>query len=198
MRQLLLNSALATALIRGAGLVGVTVWALAWLFAAPASAHGDLVDGSPGPGDSVTPGVSMVQLEFKALDADRPALIAILGPDEKPIPVGQARIQQDAFVCAKSDALEPGVHTIEYSVSATDGHLLASRFSFEVSSTGTAPATTVCDASTLADPGQAQTLAEMTNSGLPGWLIPLLVGAAALSVAGVVLRIRHDRRRSDP
>lgn len=196
MRRLLLTRRSTSALLHGVGLVGVVGCLLGWLLAAPAAAHGDLAAGSPGPGDTVGPGGTVVQLEFEVLDLERQALVAVLGPDDEPIPVGQASIEQGVLVCARSAALEPGVHTIEYSVSATDGHLLTGRYSFEVSPSGDPAPSTDCDESELAAPEEAQTVLEMTNEGLPGWLIPSLVGVTVLAVGGVILRIRRDRRAS--
>ena len=182
---------------RAAGLVALVGWLVAWLLAAPATAHGDLVGGSPGPGDDVRPGGTVIQLEFADLDPEQRAYIAVAGPDDAPIPVGRASITGESMVCARSEPLEQGVHTLDYSATSTDGHRLSGRFTFEVSSDGSAPATGGCDEAELAAPGQAQTLVEMTIGGVPGWLIPVLILLAVLAAGGVLLRIRHDRRQAD-
>lgn len=162
--------------------------------ATAASAHGDLLEGSPGPGDQVQPGGTVLRLEFADVDGDRPAHVALLDAAGDPLAVGDAISTAKGTVCARSEPLTPGVRTIEYSATSTDGHQLTSRYQFEVSRNGTRTRPQACAGLELAAPGEARTLAEMTTAGTPVWVFYLLGTLVVVSGAGVILRVRHDRR----
>ena len=74
------------------GLIAAVVAALTIvvLGTAPVSAHGDLVSGSPGPGDDVAVGTTDLRLEFTALNTDATPLVAMRGPAEELIAVASA------------------------------------------------------------------------------------------------------------
>lgn len=167
------------------------------LFAPAALAHGDLVDGSPGPGDSLAPGGVVVALEFDELAEDGRALIAILDAGGDPIAVGPAQTTADATaVCATTDPLEPGVHTLEYSATSDDGDLIRGKYSFEVVAEGDRPdndLTAACSDLSMDPPGEAQTLDEMGTGGFPVFLPYLLGALLVIALALVVRRIRTDR-----
>lgn len=134
------------------------------LVAGPAAAHGDLVYGSPGPGDYVAPGVTVLRLEMSTVKKDAPVYIAILDAKDDPLWVGSAAVVwggDDKVVCAQVEPMEPGVHAVEYTAIATDGHRLGGRYLFEVAKTATEPTDRVepgaCAGADLGEPGEAQT-----------------------------------------
>lgn len=176
----------------------LTLGVVAWMLAAgvgPASAHGDLVKGSPGPGDAVAPGGTIAALQLSSVSVDAPAYVAVLDADDNPIAVGEPTLLADGLVCVRTEALEVGIHTVEYAARSEDGHSAGGRYAFEVTENGDQAQPGLCAEAELAPADQAQTLAEMTAGGeFPGWVIPGLVVLAALSAAGVVWRIRKDGR----
>lgn len=186
MRRLLLTS-LALALLGLTALLGPA--------AAPASAHGELVDGSPGPGDDVAVGTTSVRIDFTALDPDQVPLVAVLGTDDEPVAVGEAELADDRTICAVSAPLEAGVHTLEYSVLSDDGDRQRSRYTFEVSDAGDPAEPGACDTLALSEPGEAQTLDEMASGTVPTAVLFGLGALAVLAAGLLVLRIRSDRRR---
>lgn len=196
MRRLLLRQvatlARASALLLGLALgLGLGVVALV---AAPASAHGDLVDGSPGPGDVVAVGTSVLRLEFTALDESATPLVAVRGPSGDPVAVGAADYGEKGTICARSAPLEAGVNTLDYSVVSDDGDRQISSYTFEVAEDGTAVEPGACDADALAEPGAAQTLDEMGSGTVPTIVLYGLGALAVLAAGLLVLRIRADRR----
>ena len=188
MRRLLLSLALLVGLLVPTALV-----------AGPAAAHGDLVDGSPGPGDTVAPRTSVLRLDLSDLDPDAPQALALTDEDGAPLAVGEPTVVGAGTLCARSEPLRPGVVTLEYAGMATDGHRVGGRYAFEVAAPGARPAPGACADVDLARPGEARTLAEMTgtDSGVPTWAIVGLGALAVLAAAGVVLRVRRDRREPD-
>ena len=187
MRRLLLRQLAAVTL--AVGLVG--------LLAAPASAHGDLVDGSPGPGDVVATGTTLVRLEFTALDLDGAPLVAVRGPSGDPVAVGEAGFGDSTTICARSAPLEEGVNTVDYSVLSDDGDRQTGSYTFEVSASGEGVEPAACDAAALAEPGEAQTLEEMGSGTVPTIVLYGLGVLAVLAMGLLVMRVRADRR-ADP
>ncbi len=167
------------------------------LAAFPASAHGALVGGSPGPGDDVVVGTTVLRLEFTELDLDSSPLVAVRGPDDEPVAVGRASFGDLGTICARSDPLEEGVTTIDYSVLSLDGDRQTGSYTFEVSRGGTETGPATCDASTLARPGDAQSLEQMGSGSVPTVVLYVLAGLAVLAAGLLVLRVRSDRR-GDP
>lgn len=164
------------------------------LGAAPANAHGDLVEGSPGPGDDVAVGTTSVRLAFSALDQDSVPLLAILGPAGDPLAVGSPSMADNQTVCATSVPLAAGVHTLAYSVVSEDGDRQTGTYTFSVSSTGAAADPGDCEELTPAEPGEAMTLEETGSGTVPVAVLYGLGGLAVLTAGLVILRIRSDRR----
>lgn len=171
---------------------------LVLLLVAPASAHGDLVDGSPGPGDEVAVGTTVLRLEFSELDNDATPLVAVRGPSGDPVAVGKASYGERGTICARSAPLEAGVNTIDYSVRSDDGDRQSGSYTFEVSLSGAEVELAACDPSTLAEPGEAQSIEEMGSGTVPTGVLYGLGALAVLVVGLVVLRVRRDRRAHPP
>lgn len=183
MRRLLLSVAVAV----------LATLAVAGPAAVPAYAHGQLVDGSPGPGDDLAPGGALVRLDFRALDAEGPAHVALLDADDSPLRTGDAVVTGDT-VCARSAPLSEGVHTLEYLVTAEDGHRLTGRYLFEVTADGGAPAVDACKAVDLPAAEEARTLSEMASSGPSPWLVYGGASAITLLLLAAILRTLRQRR----
>ena len=185
-------ASLLLALLLAALLGGATL-----ALAGPASAHGDLETASPGPGDDVAPGSTVVTLQLPEVDEDAEPLVAITDDDDEPVAVGTAVAVSGDRVCARTDPLTEGVHTLEYAVLSTDGDRATGRYQFEVSSGGDPASAPQCDGAGLAAPGQAETLTDMQGAGTPAWvstaLVPGLVALALVAGVLVVLRVRRDR-----
>lgn len=170
---------------------------LAWSVG-PAAAHGDLVDGSPGPGDDVEVGSTSVRLAFTALNPGTVPLVAILGPDGDAVAVGAASLADEQTICATSAPLVAGVHTLEYSVLSDDGDRQTGRYTFAVSATGTPADLQDCAGRDLAEPGRAMTLQEMGSGSVPIGVLYGLGGLAVLTAGLVILRVRSDRHGAEP
>jgi len=174
-----------------------TILTACTLAAVPASAHGDLVDGSPGPGDDVAVGTTVLRLEFTALDTGGTPLVAMRGPSGDLLPVGEATYGEKGTVCALTAPLEAGVHELTYSVISDDGDRQTGTYSFEVSETGAPSDPGACASPALEEPGpeDAQTIEQKSSGTLPTGVLYGLGGLAVLVGGLLVLRIRSDRRR---
>ncbi len=196
MRRLRLLTAPLAALVIALLLGGLTG------FLAPAFAHGELVDGSPGPGDALAPGGELVALEFNELAENGRALIAITDSTDEPVAVGAAQTTADAgAICAATAPLEVGVYRLEYSATSNDGDLIRGSYTYEVVADGDAPAnqiTEACSDLELQAPGDAETLDEMGTGKFPTFL-PYLLGVLLVIALGLVVRrVRADRREGEP
>lgn len=165
----------------------------------PALAHGDLLEGAPGPGGTVAPGLDVLALTFESVDPDGPHYLALMDQAGEPVAVGAAVGADGQTVCAASAPLQQGVHTLEYDVAGDDGHSVPGKYTFEVVAGGDPAGTGPCSRLDLAAPGEAQTLQEMRT----GSVRPLLVyGLAALvAVTGGLAgwRLWRERRAAtDP
>lgn len=187
-------------LLRNTLTVTLIIGVMAFVLAPAALAHGDLVDGSPGPGDALAPGSERVALAFDELAQDGRALVAVLDADGDPIAVGPAQTTADArAVCAATAPLETGVHTLEYSVTSNDGDLIRGKYTFEIAVDGDPQDTAdnddlaACSDLTLAPPGEAQTLDEMGTGSFPTFLPYVLVALLVIALGLVVRRVRADR-----
>lgn len=188
MRRLLLSLPPRTLL---AGLA-VLLWMLLGVVAA--HAHGDLLDGGPGPGDTVAVGTATVTLQFEALHEEQRSYIAVLNGDEEPVSVGEVAVVGGAFACARTVPLDAGVHTVEYSVMHADGHRLTSRYMFKVSDSGDQVEAGPCGAVDLAAPGEARRLTDMTTQGPPMWLVTGLGVIAVVGAFAAIFRLTSERR----
>lgn len=160
--------------------------------AAPAAAHSDLEEASPGPGDDVAAGAASVHLLFGEGVADddvNRVTLATAGGDA--VAVGQPSVVDDGFgVCAATDALAPGEYVLDWRVMSEDGHPAQSRYSFEVTDAGSPVDAAACEGVDLAAPEAADDGFSVGTATIVG------VGALALLVVvGLfVVRVRRDRR----
>lgn len=170
--------------------VGLVAWP-----AAPASAHGDLVEGSPGPGDEVAAGSTLLRMEFDGIAEDGRAFAAVLTEDGTPVRVGDAEVLDASVMCARTEPLDPGVYTVEYLLDAADGHDFTGRYRFEVLARGGSRVESGgCADARLGQATEARTLREFGDAGLPGWLPWGLGGLGVLAVGLLLVRVLRERR----
>ncbi|MPY49844.1 copper resistance CopC family protein [Streptomyces acidicola] len=143
----------------------------------PALAHTTLLRGSPGPGDSVAPGLKVMALTFGPLLEPSPDAVGITGPSGTEVASGAPVVVSDGgdggdgdgndTLCLAVDALdEPGTYTVSYSLRSADGDPLESAFQFAVDkSAGAATAAPECSGKTLPDPGTASGTAGTQEQG---------------------------------
>ncbi len=166
-------------------------------FPGVATAHGDLRTASPGPGDALSPGSTVVRLELPQTDPGAPLAVAITDPDGGPVPVGAPSVVGGDQVCAATVPLGPGVWTVDYAGSGVDGHRFGGRYAFEVVRSGGSDVEPgACSTADLAAAEQARTLEEMLDQGLqvPSWVTWGIGVLGLLALLGVVARIRRDHR----
>lgn len=178
-------------------IVALLVSATMGLTITAAHAHGNLVDGSPGPGDALGTGGEQIALRFDELAENGRALIAVVDAADEPVPVGAAQTTANAeAVCASIAPLREGIYTLEYSVTSNDGDLIRGKYSFEITADGDPPdndITATCSDLTLDPPGEAQTIDEMGTGAFPSWLLYLLGGLLVIALGLVVRRVIADR-----
>lgn len=158
------------------------------------SAHGDLVDAGPGPGDEVATGSTVVELEFDDLDTSAPASVTIVDAAGDPVAVGDAAIVSERFVCARTAPLAEGVHTLEYAVVGAGGEPRRSRYQFLVDPAAPAASTRVCDTVDLAEPVSTSGSGVTGRGGSGGPMLWVLAGVVVL--AALVSALAVGRRRA--
>lgn len=180
-------------------LIGLAAPTLILAGASSAWAHTTLLDGSPGPGDKVAPGAEVIALRFaEPVDPDGDNVIALLDADDKGLPISAAATATDAsYLCARIDALEPGVHTIRYDVTSEDGHPVRGNYEFEVTEGGEQADPMACDVSALGEPADAESLSDQEQDDFPIWAVWLLAGVAVLAAALAAVAVVRSRRESD-
>ncbi|GGK95781.1 copper resistance CopC family protein [Mangrovihabitans endophyticus] len=185
---------------------------------APAQAHSSLLAATPGPGDKVAPGVSVVALTFHPLSgAGAPPRITVTGPDERAVPAGDTVLVNAATLCASVRPLTAGVHAIAYRATSADGDPVSGKFLFEVTPGGTTPdVPEPCAAAVLPSPGPAPAPAGSSQAGpaqagpaqagpaqagrsMSGVtvLVAAVAGGTLLLAAGLGLALLRRRRRGD-
>ena len=181
----------APALVR---LAAVALLALGLLLSAPADAraHTGLRATEPAADSTVTTTPAAVTLTFTAsvLDGE----VTVTGPDGAPVGTAEATVD-GAVVTAPVALTAAGRHTVTWSVTSPDGHVLDGTFAFDHAPatplpTSVSPSPTPVPSPTTTTPTSA-TSAPTTrpsgsatdDDGTPAWLLP---GIGAVAVAGAV------------
>ena len=164
----------------------------------PAYAHGDFVDGAPGPGDAVAPGSALLRLSFASIDPGSTAKVTLTRTGGDREPVGAARpIPVARVVCARTEPLTAGIYTVAYELSSPDGAVTDGGYVFEVVPEADAEDEALagaCAGQVLRDPvAPAVSTAE---SDSPAPLIAAVSAVAVVVVGAVVVALR--RRQADP
>jgi methionine-rich copper-binding protein CopC len=105
------------------------------LTALPATAHEQLVDQEPKPGQILEAGIAEVKLSFSddliALDNSAGSEIVILDSNQNPINNGCAVVDRRSAI-ARADIDTPGTYQVGWRVVSGDGHPISGNFSFVV------------------------------------------------------------------
>ena len=120
-------------------LVGAVVTTVVW--AAPASAHVELVTSSPGAGANLSTAPTKVSITFDdELDPDLSSF-TVTGPGSATVGSGEVDLTvADRNVMIGSVTITaPGVYSVTYEVAGVDGHQLEGSFSFGYQATTTIP-----------------------------------------------------------
>ncbi|MGF1663772.1 MAG: copper resistance protein CopC [Kineosporiaceae bacterium] len=121
----------------------VAVAAIA-LLATAAHAHTELVAADPAPAAEVAPGAVTVSLTLRPLsEAPEPA-VAVRDAAGADLTAGPAVMVDAETACVPTAPLPPGSYTVEYAVTAEDGHRVIDDYAFSVADGGTPVAPGAC------------------------------------------------------
>jgi methionine-rich copper-binding protein CopC len=175
-------------------MVAVLVCAGLTVSTVPAQAHSALSSASPGPGDTVVPGVPAISLTFDSLAIGGQTRVTVTRQGA-PVPTGDVVRVSGTTVCVAVAPLDSGIHAVEYQAPVGDGHPISGRYLFGVAPDGSAlgvpPA---CVTAQLANPTAAGEHATGVSSAL---VVVGAVGAVVL-VAAAWQVARHRRRGGLP
>lgn len=162
----------------------------------PASAHTELVAGTPGPGVTVNSAVGDLSLTFVSPLVAEASHVVVRDPRGVDRAGATSTLGQQARV-ALEPMTRPGTYTVSYRAVAADGHAITGDYQFRVSDKGAAAARAA--GPTGAD--QAETApgsGTMTTAG-PGGSSPagLLIGGLGAGTL-VLLLLTGARRRTEP
>lgn len=177
------------------------------LLAAPASAHTELVGGSPKPGEVLQTPVTQVELTFAS------DLLAegsqVLVRDPKGLERARATAVSGASVSVPVKPLQAaGRYTVAYRAVAVDGHPITGSYRFTVSRAAASAAANLTDVgpATVAGTADTETSADssdasrttVTAPSTPTWVIGVLgVGtlAALLWIGAGRRSVRHETKK---
>jgi len=143
-----------------------------------AAAHTTLTATDPAADATLDAGPTRVTATFNEELQPTFAAMTLVGPDGNLWSTGDAEVRGATIGVAVRPLGPAGKYTANYRVTSADGHVVSGSWSFSVTVPGTG------------QPGPAvQTPAEGTR--VPLW--PLAIGAAALTVAGLLWKLRHRR-----
>lgn len=163
---------------------------------APALAHSPLEEASPGPGDTVRTGATVVALTFGSdLSPTGVNSISMQGPQGVALQVGTATVVQGTMLCARTEPLPEGEITLTYRATSADGHPVQGRYTFTAAPDGAEVRAGACADARLPDLDAEPAAIDDGSGGLPGWVVPLVVALAVVAalLAGVaILRSRRS------
>jgi methionine-rich copper-binding protein CopC len=137
-----------------AALVAVAAFALP---VGAAHAHTELVAADPAPAASVAPGAVTVSLTLRPLSAAPDPAVSVRDAAGGDLAAGPAVMVDAETVCVPTAPLPPGSYTVEYTVTAEDGHRLTDGYAF-----------TVADGGAPVAPGACAAAAAPTSAAAPG------------------------------
>jgi methionine-rich copper-binding protein CopC len=137
-----------------AALVAVAAFALP---VGAAHAHTELVDADPAPAASVALGAVTVSLTLRPLSAAPDPAVSVRDAAGGDLAAGPAVMVDAETVCVPTAPLPPGSYTVEYTVTAEDGHRLTDGYAF-----------TVADGGAPGAPGACAAAAAPTSPAAPG------------------------------
>jgi methionine-rich copper-binding protein CopC len=159
------------------GLLLVAIAFAATLTAGAASAHAARVSTDPADNATVSTGPAHVRATFNEDLQTTFAAMTVVGPDGNLWTSGQPQVQ-GAVVSVGVRPLGPaGTYTVHYRVTSADGHVVAGRWSFRLTTPGTGV------------PGPSAEPADNSGGDVPVW--PFIVGALVLVGAAVLWQARN-------
>jgi hypothetical protein len=170
------------------------------LSAAPAAAHTRLIGSNPAEGAALATAPTRVELTFS--EPVGPGPLTVRGADGTAWTVS-APTGSGAVVAADVVPAGPaGVYTLDYEVTATDGHALRGTVTFSLTTAVPAPTTTTTTTTTPPTTKGTPTGAPITDAvpvvedqGLPQWAWWLIIVGGVVIVAAIAGGFVRARRR---
>ena len=151
---------------------------------APAAAHDELVESSPGAGEVLASAPTEVRLTFSAELVDAGAVVAVTDDRDESWTVGQPQVVENVATAGISEALPDGEYVVLWRVVSSDGHPISGTFSFAVESGERAAAP---DSQVGAEPEERGGESKTQESGgepFPVGLVAVVSGSAIALVLG--------------
>tara|TARA_B110000483_G_scaffold141971_1_gene169669 strand:+ start:30 stop:626 length:597 start_codon:yes stop_codon:yes gene_type:complete len=167
------------------------------LTALPATAHEQLVDQEPKPGQILEAGIAEVKLSFSddliSLDNSAGSEIVILDSNQNPVNNGCAVIDARTAI-ARADIDTPGTYQVGWRVVSGDGHPISGSFSFVVENNSGYIADTDYLFTECANPYDPESSSVETQS--PEYLYWLLWASIPMAALGLSLLLRSKNKGS--
>jgi methionine-rich copper-binding protein CopC len=167
------------------------------LTALPATAHEQLVDQEPKPGQTLEAGIAEVKLSFSddliSLENSAGSEIVILDSNQNPVNNGCAVIEGRTAI-ARADIDKPGTYQVGWRVVSGDGHPISGSFSFVVENNAGYIADTDYLFTQCANPYDPESLAVEPET--PKYLYWLLWASIPLAAVGLFLLLRSKNKSS--
>ena len=167
------------------------------LTALPATAHEQLVDQEPKPGQILEAGIAEVKLSFSddliSLDNSAGSEIVILDSNQNPVNNGCAVIDARTSI-ARADIDAPGTYQVGWRVVSGDGHPISGSFSFVVENNSGYTADPDYLFTECANPYDPESSSDETQS--PEYLYWLLWASIPLAALGLFLLLRSKNKGS--
>ena len=167
------------------------------LTALPATAHEQLVDQEPKPGQILEAGIAEVKLSFSddliSLDNSAGSEIVILDSNQNPVNNGCAVIDARTAV-ARADIDAPGTYQVGWRVVSGDGHPISGSFSFVVENNSGYTADPDYLFTECANPYDPESSSVETQT--PEYLYWLLWASIPLAALGLFLLLRSKNKGS--
>lgn len=165
------------------------------LTALPATAHEQLVDQEPKPGQILEAGITEVKLSFSddliSLDNSAGSEIVILDSNQNPVNNGCAVIDGRTAI-ARADIDRPGTYQVGWRVVSGDGHPISGSFSFVVENNSGYIADPDYLFTECANPYDPESLA--VENQTPAYLYWLLWASIPLVAVGLFLLLRSKNK----
>lgn len=156
-----------------------------------AVAHDGLVGAVPGDGAVITTAPEKVELTFSASPRDTFDTVA-LSRDGEVLVSGAPRIEANVLTLdiPANVQMTDGNYIVGYQITSSDGHATRGSYSFTLNTGG-------ADAAQSTDQdNQNSSESRTSDDGLPSWSGPAIAIASFLVLAGVVVMLFLQRRRS--
>jgi methionine-rich copper-binding protein CopC len=167
------------------------------LTALPATAHEQLVDQEPKPGQTLEAGIAEVKLSFSddliSLENSAGSEIVILDSNQNPVNNGCAVIEGRTAI-ARADIDKPGTYQVGWRVVSGDGHPISGSFSFVVENNAGYIADPDYLFTQCANPYDPESLAVEPET--PEYLYWLLWASIPLAAVGLFLLLRSKNKSS--